>query len=86
MISFLQNPYVFSVVTAILTAGAVYAYQYTVDNKDREATKKLFYKVLIVGIIIGLALAYAVNRPVPVSNEPFNASDAVTTTATTQTS
>lgn len=72
MLSFLQQPYVFSIVVAVATAVLLYAYQYTVD-KDPERTKKVFYKTLVAGVVAAVGLTWAIYRPTPIATEPFSA-------------
>lgn len=72
-----SNSYVFGFTVALLTAGLVYVYQQSVEP-DPEANKKTFYKTLAAGVTASFAMAYIVNRPQPVSTEPFSV-DAVAT-------
>lgn len=69
--SLFSNYYVFGFTVAVLTAGLVYAYQQSVEPNP-ETNKKTFYKTLAAGVMASFAMAYIVNRPQPVSSEPFN--------------
>lgn len=74
MLGFLQQPYVFAVVVAIVTAGLVYVYSKITDSKDQKTSKSTFFKTLVAGLIAGMGLAYASSpRTETIATEPFDA-------------
>ena len=70
MLSVLKQPYVFALVSAVLTAAlaALIAGYTRPADADRS---KVFYKTLLAASVVSLGLAYFVNRVEPVSTEPF---------------
>ena len=70
MLSVLQQPYVFAVAVAVLTAAVMYFYSRTLESNEKA--NKTFYKTLAAGLVVGLGLAY-LSRPKPeaISTEPF---------------
>lgn len=80
MLGFLQQPYVFAVVMAIVTAGLVYAYSKITDTKDQKTSKSTFFKTLVAGLIAGMGITYvSTSRTETIATEPFDA--AVATSA-----
>ena len=70
MWAFLQQPYVFAVAAAVLTAAAIYFYAKTMDKDER--CNKAFFKTLTAGLIVGLGLAYlSTPRTEPILTGPF---------------
>lgn len=84
MFTFMQNPYVFGFMVALVGALLMYAYQYTVEP-DSENNKKTFYKSLATGVLAALIVTYIVHRPEKVSSEPFTADTGAASTPTTAT-
>ena len=72
MFAFLQQPYVFALSLALLTAVLVYLYSKTTE-KDQPAVNKAFFKTLAAGTLAGVGLAYlSTRRGEPVATEPFD--------------
>lgn len=72
MLGLLKNPHAFAIATAFLTAVLAYLYARTTEY-DKNAQNKVFWKTLVMGLIAGLVLAWAVyGRQEPVATEPFN--------------
>lgn len=70
MLAFLQQPYVFAIAIAVLTATAMYFYTKTMEQDDK--CNKAFFKTLTAGLLAGLGLAYlSTPRAEPILTEPF---------------
>lgn len=70
MLSVLQQPYVFAVAVAVLTASIVYFYSKTIESDDK--CNKTFFKTLAAGLVVGVGLAYLSQpRLEQLSTEPF---------------
>jgi hypothetical protein len=70
MLAFLQQPYVFAVAAAVLTAAAIYFYTKTLDRD--EQCNNAFFKTLTAGLLVGLGLAYlSTPRAETMLTEPF---------------
>ena len=73
MLGFLQQPYVFAVVIAFLTAALAWMYSRTLEQEPRAPTKT-FFKTLAAGLIAGLGVTFVANKmdpTSPMSAEPF---------------
>jgi hypothetical protein len=73
MLGFLQQPYVFAVVVAFLTAALAWMYSRTLEQEPRAPTKT-FFKTLAAGLIAGLGLTFLTNKMdanVAMNAEPF---------------
>lgn len=57
MIGALQNPYVFAVVLAFVTALLTYLLS-TVTDKDSTRNKRAFFATMAAGLLAGVALTY----------------------------
>lgn len=70
MLSVLQQPYVFAIAVAVLTAALVYFYSRTIENDEKS--NKTFFKTLAAGLLVGGGLAY-LSRPKAeaLATEPF---------------
>jgi hypothetical protein len=70
MWSALQQPYVFAVAVAVLTATVVYFYSRTLERDDK--CNKTFFKTLAAGLLVGGGLAYMSQpRAEKLATEPF---------------
>lgn len=70
MLGILQQPYVFAVVVAILTAALTYFYSRTIEADDKS--NKTFFKTLTAGLLVGLGLAYLSQpKTEALATEPF---------------
>ncbi len=70
MWTILQQPYVFAVAAAVLTAAAIYFYAKTMEKDER--CNKTFFKTLAAGLVVGLGLAYmSTPKPEAILTEPF---------------
>ena len=66
----LQQPYVFAVAAAVLTAAVIYFYAKTMEGDER--CNKTFFKTLAAGLLVGLGLAYmSTPRSEAILTEPF---------------
>jgi L-cystine uptake protein TcyP (sodium:dicarboxylate symporter family) len=72
MLGFLKNPHAFAIALAVLTAFLAHMYAKTTES-DPQASKKVFWKTLVMGVISGLLLTWLVHRPEPITTEPFAA-------------
>lgn len=73
MLGFLQQPYVFALVTAVLTAILVYFYSKITDGKDGKTSKSTFFKTLAAGLAVGMGLAWlSAPRAETIATEPFD--------------
>jgi high-affinity Fe2+/Pb2+ permease len=71
MLSVLQQPYVFAVAVAVLTAALVYFYSRTIES-DQKSSNKTFFKTLAAGLLVGGGLAYLSQpKPEALATEPF---------------
>jgi hypothetical protein len=70
MLKALLNPYVLVIITTLVTATLVTVYNRTLES-DKSKVNRGFYKILIFGLVSGLALVFAINRPEQIMNEPF---------------
>lgn len=57
MLGALQQPYIFAIVLAVVTAVLAYLLS-TVTDKDAVRSKRTFFKTLAAGVVAGLALTY----------------------------
>jgi hypothetical protein len=70
MWAILQQPYVFAIAAAVLTAAVIYFYAKTIESDER--CNKTFFKTLAAGLLVGLGLAYmSTPRSEPILTEPF---------------
>ena len=70
MLSVLQQPYVFAVAMAVLTAALVYFYSRTIESDGKP--NKTFFKTLAAGLVVGGGLAYISHpRAEALATEPF---------------
>ena len=65
-----QQPYVFAVAVAVLTAALVYFYSRTIESDEK--CNKTFFKTLAAGLLVGVGLAYLSQpRTEQLATEPF---------------
>lgn len=70
--AFLQQPYVFALATALLTATLAFLYSKTTEREQGGATRT-FFKTLASAALAGVALTYfASGRAEPLATEPFD--------------
>ena len=74
MLGFLQQPYVFALVVALVTAVLAYSYS-RVTDADASRHSRTFFRTLAAASVAGLGLAYLASaRSAPVmATEPFDA-------------
>lgn len=77
VLAFLQQPYVFALTLAVLTAVLVYLYSRTTE-KDPAQASKTFFKTLAAGTLTGVALTYFTSAKGEqlLATEPFDAPSA----------
>lgn len=69
--AFLQQPYVFALTLALLTAVLAFLYAKTTE---KDSGTKTFFKTLAAGAVAGVALTYFANgRGEQLATEPFDA-------------
>lgn len=80
MLGFLQQPYVFAIVMAIVTAGLVFAYSKITDTKESgKSSKTAFFKTLAAGLVAGMGLTYiSSSKSETIATEPFDAAPGLT--------
>lgn len=74
MLAFLQQqPYVFALTIALLTAALAYMYSRTTE-KEPAGANKTFFKTLAAGALAGIGLTWLTSaRPEALATEPFDA-------------
>lgn len=72
MFAFLQQPYVFAIVLAVLTSVLVYLYSKTTE-KDPSQVNRTFFKTLAAGTLAGVGLTYLTSaKSETLATEPFD--------------
>lgn len=72
VLAFLQQPYVFALTLAVVTAVLVYLYTKTTE-RDPVQLNKAFFKTLAAGTLAGVALTYlTTGRAERLATEPFD--------------
>ena len=70
MLGLLKNTYAFALVMALLISAIIWGMSRALDG-DPEVSRKKFYQTMAVSLIVGIGLAWLINRPEPVLTEPF---------------
>lgn len=73
MLGFLQQPYMFALTLAVLTAALSYLYSFVVE-RDPSKRNSTFFKTLAAGVVVGVGLTYlTTSRSETLAAEPFDA-------------
>lgn len=74
MLAFLQQPYVFALALALVTALLSFAYA-KVTDKEPGRPAKTFFKTMAAGTLAGIALTYLTSSKAEplLATEPFDA-------------
>jgi len=81
MLAILQQPYMFAMALAVLTALLAYLYSRTTERDGAQANKT-FFKTLAAGALAGVGLTYLTSgRTEQLATEPFDVMPPVTAAA-----